>query len=83
VSRVLEEIASVVHERVPSPSAPTKRSSRIFSSVRRVVTDTRLKFSDKEKIKAMQQELQDAMNQFGVRIHFSTSAMADQSSFRR
>jgi hypothetical protein len=80
---VLAEIASAVHERVPIRPTPNKTSSRILGSVRRAVTDTKRKFSDKEKITAMQQKLQDAMNQFGVRTRWSTSAPADRSSFGR
>jgi hypothetical protein len=77
MSRVLEEIQSVVHARIPPP-APPKRSSAILGPVRRAVTDAKHMFSDKEKIKAMQQKLEDARNQFGVRTRLPTSATADQ-----
>jgi hypothetical protein len=83
LSRVLGEILTVIHDRIPSPSATTKRSSAIFGSVRRAVTDAKHMFSDKEKIKAMQQKLEDAMNQFGVRTRLLTSATTDQFFFGR
>jgi hypothetical protein len=74
---VLEEIQSIVHARTRSPSASTKKSSAIFGSVRRAAIDAKHMFSDKEKIKAMQQKLEDARNQFGVRTRLLTSATAD------
>jgi hypothetical protein len=80
---VLEEIEAAVHERVPSRPTPTKRSSRIFATVRRAITDTSRLSADKEKIKNMQQKLQDIMNQFEVRTPLFTCATADRCPFGR